>query len=49
VYADTRIQLNVQASNRVSWEELARGSDCRLSAVPHHIVLHSLFNVSLDK
>ncbi|KAL7518303.1 LOW QUALITY PROTEIN: hypothetical protein ACHAWX_003143 [Stephanocyclus meneghinianus] len=44
VYADTRIQINAQSSNRVTWEELARGSECRVSSVPHHIVLQSLFN-----
>ncbi|KAL3804882.1 hypothetical protein HJC23_006654 [Cyclotella cryptica] len=44
VYADTRMQLNVQSSHRVSWEEFARGSFCHVSSVPYHIVLQSLFN-----
>lgn len=46
-YADTRIQMNVDASHRISWGSLMT-TDCMVSNDPYHVVLQSLYNVSYN-
>ena len=48
VYADVRVKLKVHSSSRVSWDSLINDGSkhCRMSSIPHHVVLQSVFNVS---
>ena len=49
-WADVRVKFEVQSTSRVQWESLANnhdGDDCQISSAAYHVVLHSLFNVSI--
>jgi hypothetical protein len=45
-WADTRIQMTVQASHKISWEKLVTTNQCDVSMVPYHVILQSNYNVS---
>lgn len=46
-WADTRVQIKVQSSHRLSKEKIRDMSHCELSSIPYHVVLQSVYNVSL--
>ena len=46
-WADTRVQMDVKSYHRLSREKARSMAYCETSLTPYHVVLQSVYNVSL--